>query len=164
MTDIARYPIRIFWSDEDGGFIAEANDLPGCSAFGATQAEALTELADAKIAWIEAARAAGNAIPAPSQPALHRMPIENDADQDNLMAKHQTLFETIRPLLAGHAQVQGSVLADLTALWLCGHFIVGDDAETERLYETLLQAQVKGIRAFSKVHRPAMLARLAQRP
>ena len=46
-----------------------ASDLPGCSAFGETQHEALTELQSAIDAWIEAASAAGNPIPEPSQPA-----------------------------------------------------------------------------------------------
>lgn len=62
------YPSQVFWSDEDGGFIATAPDLPGCSAFGATGAEALAELKDAIGAWISAATAAGNPIPAPSRP------------------------------------------------------------------------------------------------
>jgi predicted RNase H-like HicB family nuclease len=66
VTDLGRYPTRIFWSEEDAGFIAEAPDMPGCSAFGETQEEALTELNDAKIAWMEAAAAAGNPIPEPS--------------------------------------------------------------------------------------------------
>ena len=69
MTDTKRYPANVFWSDEDEGFIAVASDLPGCSAFGETQHEALTELQSAIAAWIEAARAAGNPIPEPSQPA-----------------------------------------------------------------------------------------------
>jgi predicted RNase H-like HicB family nuclease len=59
----------VFWSDEDNGFIAIATDLPGCSAFGETQPEALAELQDAIAAWIEAAQAAGNPIPEPSDPA-----------------------------------------------------------------------------------------------
>jgi len=70
LTDTNRYPANVFWSDEDEGFIAVASDLPGCSAFGETQHEALTELQSAIAAWIEAARAAGNPIPEPSQPAL----------------------------------------------------------------------------------------------
>ena len=69
MTDISRYPAHVFWSDEDEGYIATAPDLPGCSAFGETQKEALAELQDAIAAWIEASRAAGNPIPPPSQPA-----------------------------------------------------------------------------------------------
>jgi predicted RNase H-like HicB family nuclease len=64
-----RYPVNVFWSDEDEGFIAVASDLPGCSAFGGTPHEALTELQSAIVAWIEAARAAGNPIPEPSKPA-----------------------------------------------------------------------------------------------
>ena len=39
-----RYPANVFWSEEDEGFIALAPDLPGCTAFGASQAKALDEL------------------------------------------------------------------------------------------------------------------------
>lgn len=69
MIDANRYPAQVFWSDEDEGYIAIATDLAGCSAFGETQQDALSELQDAIAAWIEAARAAGNLIPEPSQPA-----------------------------------------------------------------------------------------------
>ena len=68
MTNVERYPAQVFWSDEDGGFVAIATDLPGCSAFGETQHEALAELQDAIAAWMEAARSAGNPIPEPSEP------------------------------------------------------------------------------------------------
>ena len=73
MTDTSRYPAHVFWSNEDDGFIAVASDLPGCSAFGESQHEALTELQSAIGAWIEAARAAGNPIPDPSQPAAENI-------------------------------------------------------------------------------------------
>jgi predicted RNase H-like HicB family nuclease len=63
-----RYPANVFWSDEDEGFIAIAPDLPGCSAFGETRYDALTELDGAIEAWIEAASAAGNPVPGPSRP------------------------------------------------------------------------------------------------
>lgn len=69
MTDTHRYPAHVFWSDDDEGYIALATDLPGCSAFGDTQDEALRELQDAIAAWIEAQRSAGNPVPAPSSPA-----------------------------------------------------------------------------------------------
>jgi antitoxin HicB len=65
VIDPSRYPAKIFWSDEDEGFIAEAIDLPGCSAFGETQSEAIAELQDAIRAWIAAAIAAGNEVPQP---------------------------------------------------------------------------------------------------
>jgi predicted RNase H-like HicB family nuclease len=63
VTNANRYPAQVSWSNEDGGFIAIAPDLPGCSAFGETQQEALAELQDAIAAWIEAAQSAGNPIP-----------------------------------------------------------------------------------------------------
>jgi predicted RNase H-like HicB family nuclease len=68
-VDRDRYPTEVFWSDEDEGFIAIAPDLPGCSAWGDTKIEALTELDAAIAVWIEASIAAGNPIPAPSNPA-----------------------------------------------------------------------------------------------
>jgi antitoxin HicB len=71
---VRRYPATVFWTDEDGGFIATAPDLPGCSAFGETQEQALVELEQAIEAWIEAARAAGNPIPEPSRPAIEPQP------------------------------------------------------------------------------------------
>ena len=46
------YHINIFWSDEDGGYIADIPDLVACSAFGATPAEALAEVERAKVAWL----------------------------------------------------------------------------------------------------------------
>ena len=64
--DTSRYPSEVFWSDEDEGFVATAQDLPGCSAFGETQEEAIRELQDAIAAWVASAEAVGNPIPAPS--------------------------------------------------------------------------------------------------
>jgi predicted RNase H-like HicB family nuclease len=59
------YHINIFWSDEDGGYIADIPDLGACSAFGASAAEALAEVERARAAWLEAARAEGKPIPEP---------------------------------------------------------------------------------------------------
>jgi predicted RNase H-like HicB family nuclease len=67
---LSKYPKQVFWSDEDEGFIAIAPDLPGSSAFGDTEATALAELDNAIEAWIDAAVAAGNSVPAPSAPEL----------------------------------------------------------------------------------------------
>jgi predicted RNase H-like HicB family nuclease len=96
-----RYPTRVFWSDDDEGFIAEAIDLPGCSAFGETQHEALTQLMDAIKAWIEAATAAGNPIPAPSNPAA-----EENYSGKVLVRMPKTL----------HAQLAKSARAETTSL------------------------------------------------
>ncbi len=67
MSKGERYAVEVFWNEADQGFIAIAPDLPGCSAFGETRQEAVTELQDAIDAWIEAASAAGNPIPEPSR-------------------------------------------------------------------------------------------------
>jgi antitoxin HicB len=74
VSGVRRYPKHVFWSDEDEGFIALAPDLPGASAFGETEAEAVAELDQAIDAWVEAARAAGNAVPSPSHPAAASLP------------------------------------------------------------------------------------------
>ncbi len=59
------YHINIFYSDEDGGYVADIPDLEACSAFGETPEQALAEVERAKAAWVEAARAAGKPIPPP---------------------------------------------------------------------------------------------------
>jgi predicted RNase H-like HicB family nuclease len=70
MTD---YPINIFFSEEDGVYIADIPDLACCSAFGETPEQALAEVIKAKSAWIEAARAEGKQIPPPTfKPAIHK--------------------------------------------------------------------------------------------
>ena len=53
------YHISIFYSEEDGGYIADIPDLDSCSAFGKTPGEALAEVARAKDAWLAAARQLG---------------------------------------------------------------------------------------------------------
>jgi predicted RNase H-like HicB family nuclease len=107
VTAVNRYPAQVFWSKEDEGFIAVAPDLPGCSAFGESQEEALGELQDAIAAWIEAAQSAGNRIPEPSEPArdveysgkvLVRMPRElhgqlaSLAKSENVSLNHYIVY------------------------------------------------------------------------
>jgi predicted RNase H-like HicB family nuclease len=68
------YHINIFFSDEDGGYIADIPDLEACSAFGRTPAKALAELQIAKKAWVEAARASGRAVPRPRyRPVIYQV-------------------------------------------------------------------------------------------
>lgn len=59
------YHINIFYSEEDGGYIADIPDLESCSAFGETPEQALAEVEKAKQAWIEAAQEGGKPIPHP---------------------------------------------------------------------------------------------------
>jgi len=67
------YHINIFYSDDDGGYIADVPDLESCSAFGKTPEEALAELEIAKAAWLAAAKAEGKPIPQPRyRPAIYQ--------------------------------------------------------------------------------------------
>lgn len=59
------YHINIFYSQEDGGYIADIPDLTACSAFGKTPEKALAEVEKAKRAWLSAARKEGKPIPSP---------------------------------------------------------------------------------------------------
>lgn len=59
------YHINIFYSEEDEGYVADIPDLPHCSAFGTTPEEALSEVLQAKEAWLESAKAEGKKIPEP---------------------------------------------------------------------------------------------------
>lgn len=59
------YEITIFYSAEDGGYIAEIPELAHCSALGETPAQALEQVQIARDAWLEAARVEGKRIPRP---------------------------------------------------------------------------------------------------
>jgi predicted RNase H-like HicB family nuclease len=59
------YHINIFYSEEDGGYIADVPDLESCSAFGETPEQALREVREAQQAWLAAARENGRSVPEP---------------------------------------------------------------------------------------------------
>jgi len=66
------YHINLFWSDEDGLWIADVPDLRGCRTHGASRAEAIENAAEAIEGWIETARDAGIEIPNPRyRPAIY---------------------------------------------------------------------------------------------
>jgi predicted RNase H-like HicB family nuclease len=71
---VSDYHINIFWSDEDGGYIADIPDLDACSAFGGTPEAALAEVEKAKGAWLDAARELGKPIPEPRyRPVIYQV-------------------------------------------------------------------------------------------
>jgi predicted RNase H-like HicB family nuclease len=53
------YQVKVFYSEEDHGFIANVSDLKFCSAFGNTPEQALYEVELAKQAWLDVARKVG---------------------------------------------------------------------------------------------------------
>jgi len=56
------YHLKIIYSEEDGGYIADIPDLEMCSVFGETPEEALEQALVAKCAWLEAAGEAGRLV------------------------------------------------------------------------------------------------------
>jgi predicted RNase H-like HicB family nuclease len=58
-----RYGIDIFWSDEDGCFIACVPDLDNCAAWGTTYEEALAQAHEAIRADLASRRRVGDPIP-----------------------------------------------------------------------------------------------------
>jgi len=65
-----KYAIAIFYSEEDEGYIAVAPELPGCSAFGETEEEALKEIKVAIELWLQVAQKEGRKIPQPLEKEL----------------------------------------------------------------------------------------------
>jgi predicted RNase H-like HicB family nuclease len=59
------YHINVFYSEEDGAYVADIPDLHACSALGETAEETLPEVLRAKEAWLAAAREAGRPVPQP---------------------------------------------------------------------------------------------------
>lgn len=61
------YRIELIPDKEDGGFVASIPDLPGCLSQGETEEEALKNIEEAKMLWIETALKAGREIPKPRE-------------------------------------------------------------------------------------------------
>jgi len=55
----------IYWSHEDGAFIAEIPELPGCMADGSTYREAVDNAEVVIQQWIDTATELGRPIPQP---------------------------------------------------------------------------------------------------
>jgi predicted RNase H-like HicB family nuclease len=62
---MSKYEIIIYWSEEDKAFIAEAPELPGCSADGSSYREAIENIEVIIQEWIETAKELGRPIPQP---------------------------------------------------------------------------------------------------
>ena len=65
MTPDIRCEIDIRWSDEDGAFIADVPELPGCMADGPSYSEAVAAGERAIRMWIATATEMGRPFPAP---------------------------------------------------------------------------------------------------
>ncbi len=60
-----KYPITLY-ADDEGGYVAEIKDLPGCLTQGDTLEETIHNINEARELWIETAYEGGDHIPLPS--------------------------------------------------------------------------------------------------
>jgi predicted RNase H-like HicB family nuclease len=65
MIAMNKYVIHIFFSEEDRGYAAIVPELPGCTASGKTEEEALKNIKEAIEKWLKTARKEGRCIPEP---------------------------------------------------------------------------------------------------
>jgi predicted RNase H-like HicB family nuclease len=66
-----KYELIIFWSEEDGRYIVEVPELPGCMADGENYEEAIGNAREVISEWIETARSLGREIPQPKGRLLY---------------------------------------------------------------------------------------------
>jgi predicted RNase H-like HicB family nuclease len=62
---MSKYEVILYWSAEDEAFIAEVPELAGCAADGVTRQEALSNVEEVIVEWLETARELGRSIPEP---------------------------------------------------------------------------------------------------
>ena len=60
-----KYELIVYWSTEDGRFIVEVPELPGCMADGETYEKAVRNAQGVIAEWIETAQELGREIPEP---------------------------------------------------------------------------------------------------
>ena len=65
VAEARRYPIVIYWSDEDQLYLVSLPDFGGVTSHGKTAAEAAERGNEMAAEWIDSYRQAGKAIPAP---------------------------------------------------------------------------------------------------
>jgi predicted RNase H-like HicB family nuclease len=60
-----KYELIIYWSEDDGCFVVEVPELPGCMADGETYEEAVANARQIIEEWIETAKELGRPVPEP---------------------------------------------------------------------------------------------------
>lgn len=77
------FDVIVEWSAEDGVFVADVPELPGCMAHGETTESAIAHAREAMSLWIETAIEFGREVPeaAREQPAsCSRLTVESEPD------------------------------------------------------------------------------------
>jgi predicted RNase H-like HicB family nuclease len=60
---MSKYELIFWWSEDDGAYLVEVPELPGCMADGRTYEEALANVKTIIDEWVDTARAEGRPIP-----------------------------------------------------------------------------------------------------
>jgi antitoxin HicB len=103
--------------DEEGDFVAKIDELPGCSAHGPNQNEALERLKEAQQLWIEDAIEAGDQVPEPEQP----LPLPSGKWVQRIpRSLHQKLVQLAKKENVSLNQLVTSILAEAveTKAWV----------------------------------------------
>ena len=64
------YPILLVYDQEDDYWIARIPDLPGCTSDGATPNEAVENVRDAQLSWIDVCIERGHEVPLPTSDSI----------------------------------------------------------------------------------------------
>ena len=65
MEEDIKYEMVVYWSEEDGAYVVEVPELPGCKADGSTYEEAIDNTLLVVREWMETAKELGREIPKP---------------------------------------------------------------------------------------------------
>ncbi len=144
------YPIT-FYPAEEGGYVAEIEDLPGCLTQGETLAEAAEAIDECKVAWIETALEDGIEIPAPRT--------ETDYSGKFVLRVPKSLHRR----LASRARQDGVSLNVEVATLLAGALEAKD--ETEKLQtsiESVIEHEIK--RVATETLKAAQMPQLRRPP
>jgi len=118
-----KYSFKVFWSDEDGGYVAICPELPGVSALGDTESEALREAKVAMELYVEDMLESGEALPEPQtarvysgqtrlrmSKTLHRLAAQMAEDEG--VSLNQYCADAIQARVAGE-QVANSIVTEV---------------------------------------------------
>lgn len=170
MTDISYHLdqpyTKILRRDEEGDFVATIEELDGCITHGSNEVEALQNLKEAQVAWIEAALEAGQEIPAPqpeedlpSGKFVVRLPRSLHLRLNRLAKKDGVSLNQ----LMGHAATEYATRHETHAVYAELHAWrptkpVKWQAPTAHLGEFLDKLKKSGAEASEPHHQPALVA------
>lgn len=124
--DQPKYHIDIFWSDEDGGYIANVPDLRYCSAFGESYEEALREVLVAMDLHLDTMRELDRPIPKPGARRVVGVQADVSESGDTIQIVGRVAVSTEEEVgeVAGRVADAVSQIAEVAA-GSAGH-VVGD--------------------------------------